>query len=135
MLLPEADIDWEKFTSIKTYSDPNWMKEETRYELALRMWQGGMLTFVTRIRSSVKVFTVVKKMETSETGEARVHSSRLVWDCRQVNCLFKQPPWVPLGSPAWKREGAAVSSHMQRRFGMTIGFPARGMRGSGSSFA
>ena len=63
--------------------------------LALRMWLSGMLVYVAVPKEFVKLFTVVKKV----TADGRV-ILRLVWDLRRCNCRFRDPPWVPLGSPA-----------------------------------
>eukprot|EP00959_Pyramimonas_sp_CCMP1952_P416810 8732554-Pyramimonas_sp.AAC.1 len=61
------------------------------------MLRSGMIGYVKNMRERVGVFTVVKNLNEQGTG---VEKSRLVWDCRRVNLLFQDPPWVPLGSPA-----------------------------------
>ena len=54
-----------------------------------------MLTYVMCVKEEVSLFSVVKGE--AENGEI---ISRLVWDCRKMNLRFRDPPWVPLGSPA-----------------------------------
>ena len=50
-------------------------------------------------REFVKLLTVAKGIEVKKDGSKQTNL-RLIWDCRRVNCRFRQALWVPLGSPA-----------------------------------
>ena len=95
MLKTDDEIDWDKYHGMKSYCDPGWRNKKNRLELSLRMWEGGMLSYVDHIEERVGVFTVVKNL--SQDDEGRVESSRLVWDCRRLTLRFRRPPWTGLG--------------------------------------
>ena len=75
----------------KPYSDPRLRRGEPDLDrLARRLHAAGLVTYAKARRGTVGVFTVGKKDKTL----------RLVFDCRYVNCLFREPPWTPLTTPA-----------------------------------
>ena len=92
-----GEVDWEKYEATKSYSDPSLRNKAEKLDLLGRMYQAGMLTYVQSVREKVGLFTAAKDVE-PDSGQ--VLKSRLIWDCRKVNVLFQDPPWVPLGSPS-----------------------------------
>jgi len=99
MLMPPELIDETKRGSITPYQDPALNDPETAMELAARMWESNMLSTTGACKETVALFTVIKKDEVSASGE-RVRKTRLVWDERRTNELFRRPPRLPLGSAA-----------------------------------
>ena len=97
MLEDPKEVDWERYDSIKSYSDPGWKDRHTRMSLAMRMMQAGMVQYVKEIKHTVGLFCVAK--DVSDDG-LKVTKSHLIWDARKVNLLFRRPPWTPLGSPS-----------------------------------
>ena len=97
MLEDPKEVDWERYEGIKSYSDQGWKDRHTRLTLAMRMMQAGMVQYVTEVKHTVGLFCVAK--DVSEDGR-EVTKSRLIWDARKVNLLFRRPPWTPLGSPS-----------------------------------
>ena len=97
MIRSAGEVDWEKYESTKSYSDPALRSKTEKLELLSRMYQAGMLTYVKEVKEKVGLFTVAKDID---PVSGQVLKSRLIWDCRKVNILFHDPPWVPLGSPA-----------------------------------
>ena len=97
MLEDPKEVDWERYHALKSYSDPGWKDKSTRLTLAMRMMQAGMVSYVTEIKHVVGLFCVAK--DVSDDGKD-VLKSRLIWDARKVNVLFRRPPWTPLGSPS-----------------------------------
>ena len=89
-------MDWLKYEDTRSYTDPGWQRKANRLALGLRMYLAGMIDVVPEVREEVGIFTVAKNLD----DEGRVLKSRLVWDCRKVNLLFEDAPWVPLASPA-----------------------------------
>ena len=98
MTLDDGEVDWEKYNSITPYGAPELNNKQVRLDLAVRMWQGGMLEFVEDPTEYIKVFSVVKKTEGE--GDQQQVTSRLVWDLRRASLRFRSPPWVSMGSPA-----------------------------------
>ena len=99
MLMPPELIDETKRCSITPYQDPALNDPETAMELAARMWESNMLSTTAACKETVALFTVIKKDEVSASGE-RIRKTRLVWDERRTNELFRRPPHLPLGSAA-----------------------------------
>ena len=99
MLLDEDQVDWEQWKTIRPYSDPAFGREETMLELTLRMWRADMLRPVEEKAAGVSLFTVVKKNVEDASGKT-TRVSRLIWDERATNALFRRPPTMPLGSAA-----------------------------------
>ena len=75
------------------YVDP--MIEKDIYTLAYRMAIAGMLRGCQHSKSTVGLFTVVKKIE---EGTNRI-ILRLVLDQRVPNLMWGDPPWTPLSGP------------------------------------
>lgn len=94
MLKEDSEVDWAKYESIQTFTDPELQKTENLLQLASRMWFAGMLIFIRVIREPVSFFTVVKKVLPC----GRV-ISRLVWDLRKANLRWRKPGRGALGSP------------------------------------
>ena len=97
MIKGSGEVDWERYDNTKSYTDPALRSKTERLKLVTRMCQAGMIEYVKEVREHVGLFTVAKDVDPT-SGE--VSKSRLIWDCRRVNLLFQDPPWVPLGSPA-----------------------------------
>ena len=95
MLKSSTDIDWVQVANTRAYMDPTLRRRASMMELAVEMWQRGMLRFVESVRSEVSMFTVMKKV--MDDGR---WSLRLIMDLRYVNLYFQEPPSVVLGSPA-----------------------------------
>ena len=97
MIKSSGEVDWERYEATKSYSDPALRSKSERLELLSRMYQAGMLDYVKEVKEKVGLFTVAKDVD---PDSGAVLKSRLIWDCRKVNILFPDPPWIPLGSPA-----------------------------------
>lgn len=80
---------------VRAFEDPVLRDPRQRLALAVRLWQAGMLRTVNRARGFVSLFTVVKKQ--LPCGAVAL---RLVFDLRELNKLFKTPPWAALGGPS-----------------------------------
>lgn len=98
MLKPTRDVPWEAMEKIKPYWSPTYRTLRSKLELALRLFLCGMLGFTHVCISTVSLFTVVKSHKPDESGKM-VTWLRAVWDERGPNMLWRDRPWVSLGSP------------------------------------
>ena len=96
MLLDEDQVDWKQWKTIKPYSEPTFRCKETMLELTLRMWRADMLRPVEEKAAGVSLSTVVKKNMEDVAGNL-IQVSRLTWDERATNALFRRPPTMRLG--------------------------------------
>ena len=76
---------------VRPYVDPNIQSEMKA--VAIRMAKNGMLRGITRIESTIGMFTVVKKVE-----DGRI-ILRLILDQRVPNLYWQEPPWVGMAGP------------------------------------
>eukprot|EP00969_Alexandrium_andersonii_P342952 15159872-Alexandrium_andersonii.AAC.1 len=96
MLKEASEIDELKKESVDVpYIDPE--IEKNALSLAVRMAKGGMVRGVERAECVCGMFTVVKGVDGS--GEDALVRLRLVFDQREPNKFWKDPPWTPLGGP------------------------------------
>ena len=95
MLRQDDDVDWIMHQKQRVYADPVFHQKDSLLKLAHRFHDAGMLSTCEEMKSSVCAFGVVKGY--TEKQELRI---RAVWDQRQGNYLWQEPPFIPLGSPA-----------------------------------
>ena len=95
MLLPEDEVDWQKYHTIRSFTCPGFREKPAMLFLALRMMTAGMLGYTDDVAETLALFTVAKKLLPCGRW-----IQRLVIDYRRGNCLFRTPPWLPMGSPA-----------------------------------
>ena len=76
-------------SSIKSYCDPAFNQVSRYHEFISDLADAGILTWTRSARGRCTPFFVPKKQK---------GSMRLVLDCRQVNCFFRQPPGCEMGS-------------------------------------
>ena len=93
MLLPESEINWDRYHALEAYMDPLFKSKDEILALAARMYRAGMIIFVGTVKEFVSFFTVLKK----DGPEGR--KSRLVWDLRKGNLRWRRPPRAALASP------------------------------------
>ena len=62
MMKNDGEVEWDRYHKIKPFSSPELQSKKVRLRLALRLWQSGMLAFVTMINEVVSVFTVVNNI-------------------------------------------------------------------------
>lgn len=98
MLKRPEDVPWSKMDAIKPFWSPTYKEKTARLALALRLFLCGMLSFTSVCIHTVAMFTVVKKHEKQSDGRWRTWL-RPVWDERAGNMMWRDPPWVSLGSP------------------------------------
>ena len=94
MLKPAHLVDLDDIRQTKTYMDPNLRTKTKKLELAVLLYEAGMLAVTNERRSGISVFFVMKKVEEDEM------ILRPVWDMRAVNKFFQRPPSLRLGTPA-----------------------------------
>jgi hypothetical protein len=95
MLLPEGEVPWDKYHGIKTYMCPGLGTRAALLLLCLRLYLSGMLGYTDHAAETLSFFCVCKKLLPCGRW-----LQRLVIDYRRGNCLFRKPPWLPMGSPA-----------------------------------
>lgn len=88
-------VSMKEGEKIRVYMDPVLREKSQLVAFAVRLWQAGMLRTVNRKRCQVPLFTVVKKV-----NPEGVVQLRLVFDLREINRIFRSPPWAALGGPA-----------------------------------
>lgn len=81
------DFDWAAYRAIRPYRDPGLSDPRVALEAAARMWDSRMLAFSPERKEEVAFFTMAKKYR--EEGGVRQVVSRIVWDERRANLLFK----------------------------------------------
>jgi hypothetical protein len=95
MINPNRERDQQE-SGVESYQDPVLEDDEKLLELAVRMWEGGMLReiWLCDIVESLSLFCVVKKASPTELV------LRLIMDNRKGNHSWRRPPWVPLCGPS-----------------------------------
>ena len=66
MLRAPEEVDWEAREQIRGYTDPQLRPLQARLDLAVRLWDGGMLDFVDSCVEEIPYFTVVNQHEYDE---------------------------------------------------------------------
>ena len=77
----------DKMAEVPPFTDPSLHKRGAYLAFLKKLFDANLLTFVPRARGRIGAFSVTKKNE----------KQRLVLDCRQVNFLFRPPPYTELG--------------------------------------
>lgn len=95
MLLPENEIDWDRYYKIRPYACPGLHDRSALLLLTLRLYLAGMLGYTDHAAETLAFFTVCKKLLPCGRW-----MTRLVIDYRRGNVLFRRPPWLAMGSPS-----------------------------------
>ncbi|CAK0837144.1 unnamed protein product [Prorocentrum cordatum] len=104
MLKPPHLVDLEEIWHTQTYMDPNLRSKSKKLELAVDVYEAGILGTTEEQARSIPVFFVMKKVE---EGELLL---RPVWDMRAVNRFFQALP-SPLDPwSSARREGKTLLS-------------------------